>query len=512
MITQAHPQYRSKRQLGPSRMSSSSTKNRATTQESSRSYVFVLVFLEPNALSQVDGPMCGIYFKSYIEERKRNGDGNLDVSKLRLMRKDDLVVVHGGSKQPCSPITFERIPQRVSFPHGIRKVISLVVDNSGFRMLVEKKGRVHLMRMSTLGKLSSDHQLPVSYSAICGPHDSDHKRGAKLFNYGDDNILVLQDYNGALSPLVRNAAGGFSDPVYLGVAGMNHLAVGLKYLSPGTEYSSVICSGKFRMASTQSYLSVPSGSIEKLNKPDTARSGNKLLFMAALIAPSPKDVIPQLPSLLQLTLFCDLDGVGMFLKTMLELSHEMDEESFGALVDEYIADVRADGNRTILHVAVMNAFAKTNALQNETNDKTGFESLDTSEADAHRQKMDKQWEEMISGSKLPKSDVDMKDTDASNDSVRSPALGLVDLPMEFRTGRAVADPKTRQSNAISILKLFMDSEVVRSRFSTLFHVRDVNGHTPFISAVQNRAYEAATVIWDAMKKFYSSSTGLCFNF
>lgn len=195
-----------------------------------------------NFLLQIDGPICGIHFKSYIDEKK-GGDVSDAISKLRLIRKDELVAVQSGSKQPCSPLTFERLLQRVSFPHGIRQVISLVVDNSGFRMLVEKKGRVHLQRMSTLGKLASDHILPVSYSAICGSHDIEKSKTAKLHNYGDDNILILQDHNGTLSPLVRNAAGGFSEPVYLGVAGISHLAVGLRYLQPGNEYSSVISSG-----------------------------------------------------------------------------------------------------------------------------------------------------------------------------------------------------------------------------------------------------------------------------
>lgn len=229
--------------------------------------------------------------------------------------------------------------------------------------------------------------------------------------------------------------------------------------------------------------------------------------MVALIAPSPNESVPNLPSLIQLVLYCDRDGVAMFLKTLAALRNEMDEESFNNLIQEYIVNARADGNRSILHVAVMNAFAKTNALQNEQN--TGAkssETLDTTEADAHREKMDRKWEEMIAGGgPLPtvtKGDIDMNE-DSLLDPTSPSVLSKVDLSMEYRTGVPVADPKLRQTNAIAILKSFMDDEIIQSQFSTLLHVRDVSGHTPFISAVQHRAYEAASILWEAMLKYYN---------
>uniref|UniRef100_A0A914PWW6 Uncharacterized protein n=1 Tax=Panagrolaimus davidi TaxID=227884 RepID=A0A914PWW6_9BILA len=93
----------------------------------------------------IDGPICGIHFKSYIDEKKKSGDGSEDIKKLRLIRKDELVVVQG------------------------------------------------------------DHMLPISCSAVCGPHDNPEATKAELINYGDDNVLLLRDCNGALISLIRNA-------------------------------------------------------------------------------------------------------------------------------------------------------------------------------------------------------------------------------------------------------------------------------------------------------------------
>uniref|UniRef100_A0AC34RRG3 E3 ubiquitin-protein ligase UBR5 n=1 Tax=Panagrolaimus sp. JU765 TaxID=591449 RepID=A0AC34RRG3_9BILA len=428
----------------------------------------------------IDGPICGIYFKSYIDEKKKSGDANDDISRLRLIRKDELVAVNSSTKQPLAPVTFEKTLQRVTLPHGIRRVVSLVVDTTGFRLLVEKKGRVHLIRMSTLGKLCSDHMLPVSYSAVCGAYDNTG-RTAKLYNYGDESILYLQDHNGAISPLSRNSAGGYGDPVYLGVAGMTHIAVGVKYFDSSVERPEII-------------LSAP---VEKLTKPDQCKSTTKVLLLAALIAPSPREIIPSIPSILQLVLFCDFHAVSMVMKAVNKLKAELDESSFEALVNEYIINPRADGNRTILHAAIMNAFSKTNAIDAASHDKITF---DTSEAEAHRDKMDKQWEDMIAGGgQVSKSvDVEMK----SAEDVTS--LYKVDLAMKYRVGQPVSDFKDRKHNAIAIIKYFMKDPIILSKLPVLLHIRDIYGHTPFICAVQHRAYEAACAIWETMTKYYNN--------
>lgn len=223
--------------------------------------------------------------------------------------------------------------------------------------------------------------------------------------------------------------------------------------------------------------------------------------MAALIAPSPREIIPSIPSILQLVLFCDSRAVAMVMKAINKLKTELDESSFEALVNEYIVNPRADGNRTILHVAVMNSCSKTNAMDSVLHSKI---NLDMSEADAHRDKMDKQWEDMIAGGgqNLNTTDVEMKTTE----NVTS--LYKVDLAMKYRVGQPYPDLKDRKQNAVDIVKYFMKDPVILSKLPILFHVRDVYGHTPFISAIQNRAYEVAGLIWTAMQDYYSNLSGL----
>uniref|UniRef100_A0A914YMX1 E3 ubiquitin-protein ligase UBR5 n=1 Tax=Panagrolaimus superbus TaxID=310955 RepID=A0A914YMX1_9BILA len=442
----------------------------------------------------IDGPICGIHFKSYIDEKKKTGDGN------------DLVVVQGGGRQLSAPVTFERNPQRVFLPHGIRKVISLVVDNSGFRILVEKKGRLHLIRMSTLGKVSSDHMLPISFSAVCGPHDNPEPSKAQLINYGDDNVLLLRDYNGALIPLIRNAIGGYCEPIYLGFTGMQHLSVGVRYLKSNETSSAVISSAP----------------IEKGSKNDTPRTGSKLILIASMITPSPESVQPNLPSLMQLVFYCDVGGVKSFLKKLTEISRNMKEDEFKKFIEQKIIRLRADGNRTILHAAVMQAFARSNANQADVepsnNEVPGQslltlqEALDMTEADAHREKMDRQWKNMIAGAvsdgakQLAKEAAaaavkETRDT-RSKDDPKPKEVENMEVEDVSSSGKPVSDLKTRQKNSIEILKLFVENGAMQPCLTELLHVRDIHGHTAFISAIQNRAYGAASVLWSSMLKLF----------
>lgn len=447
------------------------------------------------------------------------------------------MVVQCGGKQPASPVTFERNPQRVFLPHGIRKVISVVIDNSGlyhqivelylnnvsgFRILVEKKGRLHLMRMSTLGKVASDHLLPISCSAVCGPHESSEPCKAQLVNYGDDNVILLRDYNGALIPLIRNAIGGYCEPPFLGFTGMHHLSMGLRYLKSSETTSAVISSGTVLIYSPLQLPVFFLAPIEKGSKNDTSRSGTKLILIATMIAPSPEAVHPSLPSLMQLVLFCDAAGIKNYLKRLETLSTSLNENEFKKFIEEKIIRVRADGNRTILHASVMGAFARTNANQADVEPSSEVpgqslitlqEALDMTEADAHREKLDRQWKNMIAGAvsdgakQLAKEAAAAERRNAKEETPKAAEVEAMEVEEEVTTGTPVADLKTRQKNSIEILKLFIENEIIQKCLPDLLHVRDIHGHTPFISAIQNRAYGAASVLWTSMLKLYSQSSG-----
>lgn len=66
-----------------------------------------------------------------------NIDDTMDISHMRLMRKDDLVVLSPNNKIASFPENFQRNLQKVHLPGGIpqRKMHSVAVDNTGQWML-----------------------------------------------------------------------------------------------------------------------------------------------------------------------------------------------------------------------------------------------------------------------------------------------------------------------------------------------------------------------------------------
>lgn len=60
----------------------------------------------------------------------------------------------------------------------------MVCYNLGFRILTEKRNRIHLLRINCLGKILSDHLLPIDRNAICRQGDG-VTASLSLENYGD---------------------------------------------------------------------------------------------------------------------------------------------------------------------------------------------------------------------------------------------------------------------------------------------------------------------------------------
>jgi len=83
---------------------------------------------------KVDNAYCGIVYKN------RPGDQDTasadDLSKVRLLRKDDLIVINPAHCASRSPENFQRQFLPVHLPSSARRVIAMACDTNGFRILV----------------------------------------------------------------------------------------------------------------------------------------------------------------------------------------------------------------------------------------------------------------------------------------------------------------------------------------------------------------------------------------
>ena len=247
-----------------------------------------------------------------------------------------------------------------------------------------------------------------------------------------------------------------------------------------------------------------------------------MALVAALVAPSPESVQPQVQSIMQLILYCDVQGVKDTLDILAK--DEIDEKTKRRL----IVETRIDGNRTIFHAAIMFAFATSNKDQADVESGTVAgsskegESFDTAAADAARAEYDEKWKSMVRGASQPG-----ETTSAVSNYVRDLVVKVAESVQELGEGISTGPPqedeampsvsipaprvvpkptsqnKERQANAIEIIRILANHPVIREKyFCELMAVRDINGQTPLMCAVQNRAYTAASVLWNAIEESY----------
>ncbi|KAI6173317.1 E3 ubiquitin-protein ligase UBR5 [Aphelenchoides besseyi] len=444
----------------------------------------------------VDGSYVGVVYKSAIEQNQKENNGSVDETALltrnvRLMRKDELVVVPS-VKISRSPQTFQRKLLEVKIPRRIRRILSSAVENNCFRILAEKNlGEIAVVTTNGNGSEVNEQLVPIDALSLLKCSSRDNKR-LDLENYGDEDILVLRDAAGSIVPLIPDSMGGYREPVYVGFAPTNHMAVGCRFVSSGELSCNIITSNTIYNANL-------------LRKNDVVKNVQRLMLVAALVTPEQRTTEPKIDSLLQNVQYCDLKGVRKVLKQLEEC--EDDEERKHQILENF-----TDGNRNILHTATMNAISTTNRDQADDfvgvtfdQKKDAPEKMDTTEADAASVKFDQRWKDMISTGTETALKI-MNSPSSSKTSAKSPKDKE---PKESNKPKDATEipinARQRQRNAILIIAELASSPVVSPFFEELMRQRDIHGHTPFYSAVQIRAYTAALIMWKKLNEIQKTS-------
>ncbi|TKR96946.1 hypothetical protein L596_010889 [Steinernema carpocapsae] len=444
----------------------------------------------------IDGAYCAVVYKR--QDGSSNKESDDDVSKLRLLRKDELVLV-SPNKTPRSPESFQRSFAKIPTPEAMTgsRVSSIVVDDTGVRLLCEKRARHHLLRVSVSGKLFSDHILPWNNAAFegCG-------KKPEVTNYGDEFFLMIRDGNGSVVPMLRNAVGGYREPAYMGASNVRQFAIGVRHMEtpfPNFTPTTVVSSVPF-LAGTAT------------KSTGTAKTPTRLGITVMLVTPqaSSKNDTKALnvedPSLMQVIMHADIRALDQLLSRYGNCKDD-------AFLKKEILDARADGNRTIIHAAVMNAFATNNKDQADTDNISLTKLVDsnaiTKAADDTKKSYDDKWNKMIAPTKL---------ADQTNEIAEYISAALDDsdprkLDAEFNAEETVPtaisicpvnEAKARQLNSIEILKKLLCHNAIQHYLEDLLSVKDILGYTPLLSAINYRAYTAAAVIFNSLQNIYAA--------
>ncbi|XP_077989768.1 E3 ubiquitin-protein ligase UBR5-like [Glandiceps talaboti] len=473
---------------------------------------------------KVDGDYAAVKFPS--RENLSTGSSEDPLSVLqdcRLLRLDQLQVVKANTS-PKIPECFQRTPKKIILPENSH-IMAVAVDARGVHVVV-KTGSALKVVVHDLGagKIDTESIFPTEIAGFIGQNE----RNVALHTAGQDTCTILQDGNGAIYPLAKDAVGGIRDPIWLDMPPLQCVSV-----------------GTYHMTNTITGI---------------------LKNRAAVIV-----MALQMQTLIPYILKCDYEAVKVYLHSLEQETNSPARESkIQQLTKEY-----CDGNRNILHTCVAMCYPTTNADNGSSSSGTtnnppttggGSSSISSlssaldhvsSHISAVTNAMDaianviaannasgsgssasrnmslrEMMRRSISAGRSGASSSGLASQEESREAAsqdpQPPPLPPLNWPPDpplysdheedglttaatagsassFSSPGSMASGQPinltvedRKTNAQQILKLFCESSLLQPYLADLLTAKDTEGNTPFMAAVNGRAYAAAVIVLDAI--------------
>lgn len=360
----------------------------------------------------------------------------------RLMKKDDLVLLKNGSQSTKTPDCLQKTPKRVCIPETTN-IIQMNVSNKGLHAIVKNSltNKLSYVVYNLVScKIEQDFQFPTDSSSFFG--QDPNLISLNCYGEGNDSILILRDGNGTIYPLAKDCNNAIKEPINLDLPPIQAMSVCFAPLKDST-------------AASKNQLAI-----------------NVLILENQLLIPA---ILQSDPDTLRQTL-------GSLEKSVSQTQSAVAE--------------KIDGNRNILHAAVAMCFPTSNKYQTETNLNEDL-NLDNIE--------------LLSSSRGGHSDLIN-----CSDIIRMPTVGLEqqsansrlpeDDPLNNLAGSAsnsepslsIYDPSEQKS--LSVLWALTESPTIKPYLKDLMGAKNSQGFTPFMLAVNGRAYAAAIHLFQVAQK------------
>ncbi|XP_059478559.1 E3 ubiquitin-protein ligase UBR5 isoform X3 [Neocloeon triangulifer] len=444
---------------------------------------------------KVDGDFAAVKFPTTRDKEimKESGTGSEDAGLLlqdcRLLRIEELQVMKPGATSR-SPDCFQKTPRKINIPDS-SQILAVAIDNQCIHGIVRigNKFSYSMFNLSS-GRVEQEHLFPSDLTAFLGQDPSN----ISLTCTGEgDSVLVLRDGNRTIYPLARDSLDAIRDPHWLDLPPIKCLAAGLHPLAGSGPASASGTSG-----------------------------GSSKTQVAVMV------LVMENQILMSRVLRCDIEGVTLALDSLdleSKSSSSTSQASAALIVHE-----RCDGNRNILQACV--AMCAPTSNKDDTTSEGGASlepinvitnALTSSKSVSLRDMMRRatrsatlgEYLQDPSGSSGANEDpiptlswppenfeTNSGDEDSLIGSLNSQAnkSGLAGTSSGSSGSNYIVDPTERRNNAHAILKLLCEHAALTPHLKSLLTSKDAQGHTPFMLAVSQRAYQAALTILDAVQR------------
>ncbi|KAL4218424.1 E3 ubiquitin-protein ligase ubr5 [Mactra antiquata] len=435
----------------------------------------------------------------------------------RLLRKDELSVVKSMSA-PRLPDCFQKVPKKVTIVEN-GQILAVAVDCEGIHVIARSGVRLnYIVYNLSSGKIQRDSAFPTEAQAFMGSHRSD----ITLHNTGEESFVQLRDGNSALYPFAKDSSEGIKDPMWLDLPPIRCLGMRTHYLRD------VVTSAQKNRAVLLVMAVEHQSLIPHILRCDTDKVKSVLTALEIDSAINQK--------LIQDLLQEHCDGNRNVIHTCVAMAvptsnKDTDRNPTVGAASTTTVTSTSSGYTSTYEVmnAVSSAVDALTAIQSSrSGPSTGGPSPDISGRGVSLREMMRR----ASSAARAVSGLDVRDPDdggmpiptlswppdppsyesVTRQDVDRPTLSRqsssgqtssIPLPSEFSTisiPPVKVEEKDRANVALQILKLVCESNVLKPHLRDLLSAKNAEGCTPFMQAVKGRAYTAAIILLDTIKR------------
>ncbi|CAB3359067.1 Hypothetical predicted protein [Cloeon dipterum] len=424
---------------------------------------------------KVDGDFAAVKFPTNATREKDPKDVGLTseeagnpLQDCRLLRVDELQVIKSGATSR-SPDCFQKTPRKINIPDS-NQILAVAIDNQNIHGIVRlgNKFSYSIYNLSS-GRVEQEHLFPTDLTAFMGQDPSN----ISLTCTGEgETVLVLRDGNRSIYPLARDSLDAIRDPHWLDLPPIKCLAAGLHPLAGSNSASTA-------------------GASSSASKTQVAVM---VLVMENQI-------------LMSRVLRCDLEGVTSALDSLEQESKSSSSSS--QATGSIIVQERCDGNRNVVHACVAMCAPTSNKEDSTSESGPSLEPINVITNALTSSKSDPSASSGANEDPIPTLswppetfETNSGDEDSLIGSLSSQPnkSGLAGSSAGGGSTNYIVDPIERKNNAHSILKLLCENAALAPYLKTLLTAKDAQGHTPFMLAVSQRAYQAALTLLDAIQR------------
>ncbi|XP_050433400.1 E3 ubiquitin-protein ligase UBR5 isoform X2 [Adelges cooleyi] len=398
----------------------------------------------------------------------------LDQHEVRLMKKDDLQVckVAVASKVPDC---FQRTPRRINIPtDNGNQILTLTIDGQGIHAIVKNGPKISYVKFNvTSGKIEQDSPFPVDSTALIGL--SPDNMQILCTAESKDNICILRDGNRTIYPLAKDSTDSMREPQWLDLGPVRCIGIGSHtVMSPYVKTTTAIIVLDVEQQILMSR--VLKSNLESV----------KLLVQQLSVENDNGELLSQI-----LAERCDgnrnlLHACVSVCAPVSNKEHDNEGENVSnqsnASVDTLNVIQKAFGVRSSFSLREMMRRASAAVRSSTTNNSSDSEPMEMAEdAQLPLREAPEPWQEPVNATTQPPTTLPIED-----DAIPSTP--------------AVNPTTERRNNALAILRLLCESNVLSPYLLDLLTAKDAQGLTPFMLAITIRAYPAALILLDTIHR------------